>query len=73
MASGESESESDEEPINYKNWLAKRRVLRDGLNKMDLDLEYLKRKQNLTETEKRVLFKMMYFDKEIQTDPIVKN
>jgi len=49
-----------------------RRRLRKGLNKLDLDYEYLKRKKDLTEMERRVLNKFILVEKEVQTDPIVK-
>jgi hypothetical protein len=43
------------------------------LNKLDLDFEYLKRKKNLSEVERRVLNKLTFFDKETQTDPEKEN
>lgn len=49
-----------------------RRILRRSLNKLDLDHEYLKRKKDLTESEKRVLGNFLYVEKEMQTDPVVK-
>ena len=70
----DSEEETDtEQLINHKEWLKDRRKLRSGLNKLDLDFEYLKRKKNLTEVEQRVLKKITFIDKEIQTDPEKEN
>lgn len=46
-------------------------MLRSSLNKLDLDYEYLKRKKDLSEIEKRVLNRLIYIEKEVQTDPIV--
>jgi hypothetical protein len=51
--------------------LNNRKTMRNNLNKLDFDIEYLKRKKDLTEVEKRVLNKILYIEKEVQTDPIV--
>lgn len=59
--------------MSYEERMKKRRMLRRSLNKLDLDHEYLKRKKDLTETEKRVLSKFLYIEKEVQTDPVVGN
>jgi hypothetical protein len=48
-----------------------RKKLRDNLTKLELNEDYLKRKRNLTELEKKLLYKMLFVDKEIQTDPMV--
>ena len=45
--------------------------LREEINSLRLNAEYLKRKKDLTELEKRVLKKMTHVDVEIQTDAIV--
>ena len=63
----------DNEPKTDYEWLKERRKLRDGLNAMDLNMDYLKRKKDLNEMEKRVLYAGLYFDKEIQTDMIVRD
>lgn len=65
-------SETGHRNINYREWIKNRKELRQGLNKLDLDAEYLKRKKDLTEIEKRVLYKIMFVDKEIQTDVVVR-
>ncbi len=41
--------------LNYNEWLDKRKSLRKNLNDLDLNTDYLKRKQDLSECEKRVL------------------
>ncbi|RNA45019.1 EF-hand domain-containing C3orf25 [Brachionus plicatilis] len=66
-----SSEDENNENLNYANWMKKRKNLRDGLNKLDLNSNYLKNKKNLTEVEKRVLHSMIYEDKQIQTDPLV--
>lgn len=48
--------------------MEKRKNLRDGLDKLDLNSEYLKNKKNLNEIEQRVLRSMIFVDKQIQTD-----
>ena len=45
--------------------------LREEINGLRLNAEYLKRKKDLTELEKRVLKKMTHVDVEMQTDEIV--
>lgn len=73
----EDEEEDDDESTktnnigDYKSWMKQRRRLRNHLNKLDLDVNYLRRKKNLTELERKVLNRLLYIDKEIQTDPIV--
>ncbi|CAF0895723.1 unnamed protein product [Brachionus calyciflorus] len=63
-------SEDENEEIDYETMMMNRKNLRNGLNQLDLNPEYLKKKKNLTEVERRVLNKMIQVDKEIQTDPI---
>ena len=46
-------------------------MLRKGLNGFDLNVDYLKRKKNLSEIEKRIMRRMMFTEIGIQTDPIV--
>lgn len=48
--------------------MQKRKNLRNGLDKLDLNSEYLNNKKNLTEIEKRVLRSMLFADKQMQTD-----
>lgn len=73
----EDEEEDDDESTktnnisDYKSWMKQRRRLRNHLNKLDLDVNYLRRKKNLTELERKVLNRLLYIDKEIQTEPIV--
>lgn len=57
--------------LNYDKHLKNRKQIRDDLNRLDLDIEYLKRKKNLTDVERRLLNKLKYQDMETQTDPIV--
>lgn len=61
----------DESKLSYEERIRNRKMLRQNLNKLDLDHEYLKRKKDLTEMEKRVLAKFLRIDKQIQTDPVV--
>ena len=61
----------DEQLEEHKNWLENRKKIRNDLNNMGLNLEYLKRKKDLTELEKRVLRRMMFIDQQTQTDEIV--
>lgn len=66
----ENTEESREDKIaSYEEWLINRKKLINDLKNMSLNVEYLKRKKDLTETEKRVLKKLMSTDKETQTDP----
>jgi hypothetical protein len=67
------DEEEDVKIITQYDWIKGRRKLRNDLNQIDLDPLYLKRKKDLNEVEKRVLYKMLYLDKEIQTDTIVRN
>jgi hypothetical protein len=70
----DSESTSSLEEDSFKtdyDWLKDRRKLRKDLNALDLDMNYLRRKKDLNGMEKRVYYKMVFFDKEIQTDTIV--
>lgn len=66
-----SSSEDEKENFDYNKWIEERKKLRSGLNKLDLNPEYLKKKKKLSEVERRVLNKMIHVDKEVQTDPIV--
>jgi hypothetical protein len=50
-----SEFEEEKEKLNNEKWLAERKALRQGLNNMDLNSEYLNNKKDLTESEYRVL------------------
>ena len=67
------QKESDREAAikEYQQWLEMQHKLREEINGLRLNAEYLKRKKDLTELEKRVLKKMTHVDVEIQTDPIV--
>ena len=67
-------SDSDEEvkELSYEEKLEQRKTLRKGLNSFDLNVDYLKRKKNLSEIEQRILRKMMFTEIGIQTDPIVR-
>lgn len=67
----ETDDEDNELKLTYKEMLNNRKTMRNNLNKLDFDIEYLKRKKDLTEVEKRVLNKILYIEKEVQTDPIV--
>ena len=49
------EFEEEKEKLNNEKWLAERKALRQGLNNMDLNSEYLNNKKDLTESEYRVL------------------
>ena len=70
VSSSEAE-EDDESGKSYQERMRNRRNLRQNLNKLDLDPQYLKRKKDLTEIEKRILDRFLYVEKEVQTDPIV--
>jgi hypothetical protein len=70
------EAYKDSSPKNekfeeYENWLENRKKVRHDLSNMGLNLEYLKRKKDLTELEKRVLRRMMFIDQQTQTDEMV--
>jgi hypothetical protein len=69
----ENFTENTENAEEHNTWLQKRKTLRHDLNNMSLNLEYLKRKKDLTELEKRVLRRMMFSDQDTQTDEIVLN
>ena len=55
----------------HEIWLERQKSIRKNLDNIGLNLEYLKRKKDLTELEKRVLRRMMFLDKDTQTDGIV--
>lgn len=71
-SSDESGNDDDEPKLSYEERMKDRRMLRKNLNKLDLDYEYLKRKKDLSEIERRVLNRLMYCEKAIQTDPVVE-
>jgi hypothetical protein len=56
------------EYCSNEEWILKRRKLRQDLENMDLTVAYLKRKKNRTEIEERLLKRMMFINKDIQTD-----
>jgi hypothetical protein len=64
-------SPKNEKFEEYENWLENRKKVRHDLSNMGLNLEYLKRKKDLTELEKRVLRRMMFIDQQTQTDEMV--
>jgi len=66
------QKESDREAAikEYQQWLEMQHKLREEINGLRLNAEYLKRKKDLTELEKRVLKKMTHVDVEMQTDEI---
>jgi hypothetical protein len=70
LTESSDESETEEKPT--RDWVRDRRKLRDDLNALDLSINYLRRKKDLNDMEKRVFYKMTFFDKDIQTDPIVQ-
>ena len=65
----EQEKEIDSQ-ISYMAKLNERKQLRNGLNQLDLNVNYLERKKSLTEIEKKILHQMKFVDKEMQTDPV---
>jgi hypothetical protein len=69
--SSETDTEEKKE-LSYEEWLSSRKTLRKSLNGFDLNVDYLKRKKNLSDIEKRILRRMMFTEIGIQTDPIVK-
>jgi hypothetical protein len=50
--------EEKEKEREYKEWYSKRQQLRGNLDSMGLNEEYLKRKADRTELEKRVMTRM---------------
>ncbi len=73
LSDAESNSSFDENNLKTDyDWIKQRRKLRKDLNALDLDMNYLRRKKDLNDMEKRVFYKMVYYDKEIQTDTIVR-
>ncbi len=64
----DADTNRDDTVLSDGEWLKLRKKLRQDLNNMDLSIEYLKRKKDLTELEKRLLKRMMFLDKEVQTD-----
>lgn len=65
------EKENENRIASYEKWLEGRKKMRRDLENMSLNVDYLKRKKDLSEIEKRVLRRMMFSDKDTQTDEVV--